>query len=173
MLNKSITGRSMVVRRITAVILAVCCIFSLCACSSGGSSGGSSQASRPSHRKQVNIHKSIQDMLGFDIGDEFIDEAEIANDNIDSDNYGKMMIHIKAGKEDELEKLLEAKFGKPRHVELVDIPRYQEHQYADELRKTSNIRYFANFKSGTSAKSVVVDIYLAKQAQRQILFIFS
>ena len=173
MLNKSITGRSMVVRHITAVILTVCCILSLCACSSGGSSGGSSQASRPSHRKQVNIHKSIQDMLGFDIGDEFIDEAEIANDNMDSENYGKMMILLKAGKEDELEQLLVANFGKPKIVAPVDIPRYQEHQYAEELRKMSNIRYFVNFKSGSSAKSVSINIYLATQSQRQILFIFS
>lgn len=112
-------------------------------------------------------------MLGFDIGDEFIEEAEIANDNISSDNYGKIMMSIKAGKEDELAELLQSKFGKPQLVDAANVPRYQEHIYANELRKMQNIRYFVNFKSGKDAKSEAVNIYLAKQAQNTYLFIFS
>lgn len=111
-------------------------------------------------------------MLGFDIDSDYFDAAEITNDNLASDSYGKIKIQVKQGKEDELLNLLQDKLGKPQAVQPANIPRYQEHQYASELRQMQNIRYFAAFKSGTTAKSVPIDLYLAKMNLVTFLYIF-
>lgn len=171
MFNKALNGRRAAVARVIAAVLAFCCIFSLCSCS-GGSSGESSAVNGSQRRKQVDIHKSIQEMLGFDIDDGFIDGAEISNDTLSSESYGKIKIQVKEGKEDELSNFLSEKFGRPQVVASVDVPRYQEHQYANELRMMSYIRYFVTFKSGDSAKSIPINIYLATQNQVTFLYIF-
>ena len=111
-------------------------------------------------------------MLGFDIDDGFIDGAEISNDALASESYGKIKIQVKEGKEDELSNFLAEKLGRPQAVSSVDVPRYQEHQYANELRMMSYIRYFVTFKSGDSAKSIPINLYLATQNQVTFLYIF-
>lgn len=171
MINKVFAGRNTAVNRVISLVLAVCCIFALCACAES-SSGDSRETNGNQRKKQVNIHRSITEMLGFDIDSDYFDAAEITNDNLASDSYGKIKIQVKQGKEDELLNLLQDKLGKPQAVQPANIPRYQEHQYASELRQMQNIRYFAAFKSGATAKSVPIDLYLAKMNLVTFLYIF-
>ena len=171
MFNKALTGRMTAVKRVISVILAVFCIFSLCACSSGPSVE-TSVLSGEQRRHMAKIHDSIKNILGFDIDDAFIEEAEIMSDSVTSDTFGKIRIRVKSGKEKEIFDYLLGKFGNYQTVQPGMVTNYQGHEYVTELKRMSNIRNFVSFRSGSTVKSSPVDVYLADQGGDTYLFIF-
>lgn len=171
MFNKALTGRMTAGKRLISVILAVFCIFSLCACSSGPSVE-TSVLSGEQRRHMAKIHDSIKNILGFDIDDAFIEEAEIMSDSVTSDTFGKIRIRVKSGKEKEIFDYLLGKFGNYQTVQPGMVTDYQGHEYVTELKRMSNIRNFVSFRSGSTVKSSPVDVYLADQGGDTYLFIF-
>lgn len=171
MFNKALTGRMTAGKRVISVIMAVCCIISLCACS-GGSSVETSALSGEQRRNMAKIHNSIKKILDFDIDDEFIEEAEIMSDSVTSDTFGKIRIRVKPGKDKELFDYLLSKFGNYQIVQPGMVPGYQGHEYVNELKRMQNIRNFVSFRSGNSVKSIPIDVYLADQGGDTYLFIF-
>ena len=157
-------GRRLAKRLIT-IVLAAGCILSLCAC--GRATSGSANVITD----QDKIHKQIVKMLDFDIDAEYIEEAEMTKSK-SIDTYGKVKILVKEGEEENLREYLEEKFGGGMDQEASRIPGYQGHQYADELKQMSDIRYYVVFKEGVFAKSVDINTYVAKEGDSTYLYIF-
>ncbi len=158
-------------KRVISVILAACCIISLFACSAAPS-GETSALSGEQRRHMAKIHDSIKKTLDFDIADEFIEEAEIMSDSVTSETFGKIRIQVKSGKDKELFDYLLGKFGNYQTVQPGMVSDYQGHEYVTELKRMSNIRNFVSFRSGSTVKSVPVDVYMADQGGVTYLFIF-
>lgn len=159
------TGGRRLAKRMITVILAASCILSLCAC--GSASSGSSNVITD----QDKIHKQIVKMLDFDIDAEYIEEAEMTGSK-SVDSYGKVKILVKEGKEDDLTRLLQDHLGSGMDQDVSHIPGYQGHQYAEELKQMSDIWYYVTFKEGTIAKSIDINLYVAKDGDNTYLYIF-
>ncbi|MBR4948497.1 MAG: hypothetical protein IKZ29_08065 [Clostridiales bacterium] len=162
--NINTDGRRLA-KRVVTVILAASCILSLCAC------GRAASGSMNVITDQDKIHKQIVKMLDFDIGAEYIEEAEMTKSK-SVDTYGKVKILVKEGEEDNLTKLLQEHLGSGMDQEVSHLPGYQGHQYAEELKKMSDIRYYVTFKEGTVAKSIDINLYVAKDSDSTYLYIF-
>lgn len=165
------------IKRTAAIILAAVCILSLCACS--GSSVPAETLSDSERKENLEkaksnrkVHKTMSDMLGFDIGDEFIDELEMSSDDIKAETYGKIRIIVKNGKEAELLKLLKDNLGDYRNIDVSHVPSYQEHPYAYELKHMSSIKNWVRLKSGVVAKTVDINVYMAELNGDTIVYIF-
>ena len=170
------TLRNHIVKKAAAVLFIAFLAISLCACSDTSEPGnsltpGERKESMAKAKSEQKVHDTITDMLGFDIDDSYIEDIEMASD-ITTDSYGKVMILIKSGKEDELFEYLLSKFNNYENVSAELIPRYQEHQYANDLRLMTNIRHFTTFKTGKTAKSIDINIYMARKGVCNYLFIF-
>ena len=152
-------------KRVVTVILAASCILSLCAC--GRATSGSANVITD----QDKIHKQIVKMLDFDINAEYIEEAEMTKSR-SVDAYGKFKILVKEGEEDDLTKLLQEHLGSGMDQDVSHLPGYQGHQYAEELKQMSDIRYYVTFKEGTFAKSIDINLYVAKDGGSTYLYIF-
>jgi hypothetical protein len=152
-------------KRVVTVILAASCILSLCAC--GRASSGNANVITD----QDKIHKQIVKMLDFDIDAEYIEEAEMTRSK-SVDAYGKVKILVKEGKEDDLTRLLQDHLGGGMDQDVSHLPGYQGHQYAEELKQMSDIRYYVTFKEGTFAKSIDINLYVAKDGGSTYLYIF-
>ena len=152
-------------KRVVTVILAASCILSLCAC--GRATSGSANVITD----QDKIHKQIVKMLDFDINAEYIEEAEMTKGR-SVDAYGKFKILVKEGEEDDLTKLLQEHLGSGMDQDVSHLPGYQGHQYAEELKQMSDIRYYVTFKEGTFAKSIDINLYVAKDGGSTYLYIF-
>ena len=163
--NINTDGRRLAKCLIT-IVLAAGCILSFCACQTTTSSGKTNVIT-----DQDKIHKQIVKMLDFDIDAEYIEEAEMTKSK-SVDTYGKVKILVKEGEEENLREYLEEKFGGGMDQEASRIPGYQGHQYADELKQMSDIRYYVVFKEGVFAKSVDINTYVAKDGDSTYLYIF-
>lgn len=152
-------------KRVVTVILAASSILSLCAC--GRATSGSANVITD----QDKIHKQIVKMLDFDINAEYIEEAEMTKSR-SVDAYGKFKILVKEGEEDDLTKLLQEHLGSGMDQDVSHLPGYQGHQYAEELKQMSDIRYYVTFKEGTFAKSIDINLYVAKDGGSTYLYIF-
>ena len=172
MTNKPLTGRKSVGKKGITVFLAICCIICLCACSDGSSSGETSGISKEQRKKRVKVHNAIVKILDFDIDDEYLEETEISTGSLTSDTFGNVKIRVKTGKEEELLNVLQKKCGNYQIVAPNNVPGYQDHQYAYELKQMQNIRNFEISKSGKTVKSDPVNIYIANQGNDTYLFIF-
>ena len=162
--NIDLSARRLAKRMVT-VILAASCILSLCAC--GRASSGSANVITD----QDKIHKQIVKMLDFDIDAEYIEEAEMTKSK-SVDSYGKVKILVKEGKEEDLTRLLQDHLGSGMAQDVSHLPGYQGHQYAEELKQMSDIWYYVTFKEGTIAKSIDINLYVAKDGDNTYLYIF-
>lgn len=159
------TGGRKLAKRLITVVLAASCILSLCAC--GRATSGSANVITD----QDKIHKQIVKLLDFDINAEYIEEAEMTKSR-SVDAYGKFKILVKEGEEDDLTKLLQEHLGSGMDQDVSHLPGYQGHQYAEELKQMSDIRYYVTFKEGTFAKSIDINLYVAKDGGSTYLYIF-
>ena len=164
-------------KKTAAIILAAVCILSLCACS--GSSVPAETISDSERKENLEkarynrtMHKTMSDMLGFDIEDEFINELEMSSDNIEAETYGKIRIIVKNGKEAELLKFLNKNLGDYRNIDASRIPSYQDHPYVSELRKMKAIKYWVRFKSGVVAMTAGIYVYMAELNGDTVVYIF-
>ena len=157
-------GRKLAKRMVT-VILAASCILSLCAC--GRTSSGNANVITD----QDKIHKQLVKMLDFDIDAEYIEDAEMTKSK-SVDAYGKVKILVKEGEEDDLTELIQEHLGSGMDQDTSRLPGYQGHQYAEELKQMSDIRYYVTFKEGTFAKSIDINLYVAKDGGSTYLYIF-
>ena len=169
------TLRHLILKKTAAILLTAGFVFSLCACSGGDTDNTLTPAERKESiaraKSEQKIHDAIIKMLGFDIDDSYIEEIEMASD-VTTDSYGKVMILIKSGKEDDLFNFLLSKFNNYENITAENIPRYSEHQYAEDLRQMTNIRHFETFKTGSTAKSIDINVYMARKGMYNYLFIF-
>ncbi len=170
------SAKHLIVKRLTALVLAVSLIASISACA--GNTGSESTADENSRKESLNqvlvdkkIHVKIKEMLGVDISDDYIDGAEMSVDK-SADSYGKVKIQIKEGKDAELLQYLESTLGKFQEIDANQVPRYQDHQYATELKQMHTIKHAVTFKSGTFVKSIDINVYMAEMSGYKFLFIF-
>ena len=161
--------------RMTAAVMAACCIFSLCACSTPGETLSDSERKVSYENAKTNqkAHQAIKDILGFDIGDEFIDEAELSSSTATSDRVGNIRIILKSGKGDEVLQLLNKNFGDYRSIDISLIPNFQDHPYVFELKHMSAIKNWTISKPGTSVDFTETNIYMAELNGDTIVYIFS
>ena len=165
-------------KRVTAAVMAACCILALCACSENNTPGETlSDSERKESYENAKLnqkaHQAIKDTLGFDIGDEFIDEAEMSSNTATSDTYGNIRIILKNGKGDEVLRLLEKNLGDYRSIDASLIPNYQKHSYSLELRHMQSIKNWKISRHGTSVDFIETNIYMAELNGDTIVYIFS
>ena len=86
--------------------------------------------------------------------------------------YGKIKIQVKEGKDAELLQLLQSKLGSFQEIDANQVPAYQDHQYAKELKQMHTIKHAVTFKSGTFVKSIDINVYMAEMSGIKFLFIF-
>ena len=176
MTGNSFTYRSKI-KRLAVLLLTASLILSVCSCSSAGSTDGStlSESEREeriaSKSNNLIIHKYIVELLGFNISDECIDGAEAIEGVSSKEEYPKIKMVVKADKADEVRSMLNSKFGAGQRLSPAQIPGYQNHQFANELKQMREITYWVNFKTGKDAKSIDVNIYMAKFYTNTFLYI--
>ena len=73
---------------------------------------------------------------------------------------------------DGLEKNLQSQIEKGEVISSTQIPRFQDHEYAVELKTKELKRHFNYFKSGQATKTRDINIYLAEDGERGYLYIF-
>ena len=115
-------------------------------------------------KNNVRVRKFINEKLGFEIADEFIEEAELLVDAISSGSGGSVSILVKQNKENELLSLLQKNIGKENNIAPNMISADLNNQYAVELRQMSPIKNWE--LSGVS-------IYLARNGSFSYLYIFA
>ena len=157
-------------KKLTALIMALCLSSSLCACS--GSNYGPTQDTRTSEQKEADaikrnnkkIRDTINQLLGFNLSDEFIEDSELLIDATKPNSRGDICVLVKQGKEEELLKVLEKQFGMEKNIGPNLIPETYTNQYAEELKTMNPIKNWE--VSG-------INIYLARKGTVSYLYIFS
>ena len=164
-------NKKAIVKGLAAAVMASCCIFSLCSCSFSPATESSVKASVARARIDVRINNQIKDMIGIDIDDEYIESAETISDFYSEAALGKIKITVNSGKETDLQKYLEGKLGYFQNISAGYIPVTQQHQYADELRQMTSIKYTQTVKTSTDGSSVTIYIYMGMMGAKTYLYI--
>ena len=165
---------SSIIKRSLALILAAGCIASLCACSKPNSGRSAHSVTANSHR-EINEPDAccvyIRDTFDLDLF-EYCAYARMGSKNSASEDYVEIRFEVKTGKEDELQEYLKESLGDGEEYANDNIPAYQDHEYALEMKTMEPVRHFVKFKQGTVAKSRGTNFYLAQDGDRLYLFIF-
>lgn len=177
-MNKELSNKiSVIAKRLAVAVIVVCCFFPFCACSGNIESGETLNASERNKRIANNqsnkkVHEAITTVLGFDIADEYIDEAEMTTDTITANTYGKIRVIIKKGNENEVLQLFMKKFGDYQNIDASLIPDYQNHPYAYELKHMHSIKHWAISKDKNVINPINIDIFIAELNGDTIIYIF-
>ena len=170
---------SSIIKRSLALILAAGCIASLCACTTPSSGRSAHSVTANSHSEPHNgeINESdaccvyIRDTFGLDLF-EYCAYARMGSKNSASKDHVEIRFEVKTGKEDELQEYLKENLGDGEEYANDNIPAYQDHEYALEMKTMEPVRHFVKFQQGTVAKSRGTNFYLAQDGDRLYLFIF-
>ena len=157
-----------VIKRSVALILAAICITSLCACNArqSGSRNSHDDISEPDACCEY-----IRDTFGLDLK-EYCEDAKMDLDDSDPDEYVCIKFEVKSGKDEEIEKYLIEKLGTGTEYENDQLPGFQNHRFALEMKEMEPVRYFVMFQSGIKIKTRDTNFYLAKDGEDTYLFIF-
>lgn len=168
-------------RRAIALAFAATVITSLAACTNtrgtrgtSGDSGGRpgdrtvSMAMRTEDKDEID--ELITGVLDYDFG-EYTDEAELEINDMSKDTYLKARILVRKDKVDDLKEFLNEKLGVGEEYTNDMVPRYQDHEYAVELKQMTPIRHYVTFKMGTDVKSLPINFYLVEDNGNTYLFI--
>ena len=171
--------RNSIKRSTAALMLALSLAVPVCACSpkpteTTVSKSTLSESERNESiaikRNNRRVHEHVEKMLGFDIGDEYIVEAELLLDQASDETIGSVCMLINTDKELELLTLLQSKFGPEKNINASQITAYQP-QYTEELKKMHNIKNWAFLNHTSSTSSIYVNIYMAQKGQYSYLYI--
>lgn len=161
-------------KRIAALAMASVLAFSFCSCS--GSSGTVTHTTLSSSeleelaikRNNQKVHTYTNKMLGFELPDEYIAEAELMMNTPDANSSGNVAILVAAGKENDLLALLNSKLGREKNIGPNMIPKELDNQYAFELRRMNPIKMWTVSGPGNQT----VSVYMARKGNYSYVFMF-
>ena len=172
-MNKNITNR--IIRsgkRVTAAVMAACCIFSLCSCTFSAATESSVKASVARVKADQRIHNKIKEMIGIDINDDYIENAEGLSDFSSGSSLGMLKIAVAFGKENDLINQLEGTFGRFDNISAGSIPVTLQNQYYSELRQMTSIKTTEIKRTLQDGSTATVSIYTAQQGTKTYMYIF-
>jgi len=158
-------------KKLITSIMAFGLIASLCACSGSNTSvtkrslTSEELESQAAKNNDAKVRKSIKDFLGFEIGAEYIDDAELMLDVTNTKSRGSICILVVQGKEEDLLKLLQKNIGIENNIGPNVIPAELNNQYAEDLRKMSPIKQWILSDS--------VSVYMGRDGAYSFLYIFA
>lgn len=158
-------------KKLIAAIAALGLMASLCACSGSGESVTrktltSEELEQEAIKKNnAKVRKSIKDFIGFEIGDEYMEEAEMLMDIAKSNSRGSICILVKQGKEDELLADFQKHLGMEKNIGPNLIPAELNDQYSKDLRNMDLIKQWTLPSS--------VSVYMARYGSHSYIYIFA
>ncbi len=169
--NMRRTERKHLIKSAAALALTLCLAAPLCACSGNSdynptTLNGSQLEEQAVRRNNQKVHRHIKEVLGFEIGDDYIEEAEMML-NASAQDGGNTCVLVKAGKEDALLSLLQTNLGNSTTISPSQIPAEMKDQYADELRQMPYIKSW-----GLSKSDKKIQIYMGWKGSRAYVYIF-
>ena len=172
-MNKDLTNNvNMLGKRVAAAVMAACCVFSLCSCSFSPETESSFKQSVAIARADQRVHNKIKEMIGIDINDDYIENAEGLSDFGSGTSLGMLKIAVSFGKDTDLLNQLEGTFGRFSNTSAGSIPAYLQNQYYSELRQMTSIKYTEINRTLEDGSTATVTIYTAQQGSKTYLYIF-
>ena len=158
-------------KKIIAAVTALGLMASLCACS--GSSETVTKKTLTSEeleheaikRNNAKVRNSIKEFTGFEIGDEYLEEAEMLMDVTKSNSRGSICILVRQGKEEDLLAYLEKNMGMEKNIGPNLIPAELKDEYANDLRKMNLIKQWT--------LPSLVSVYMARYGNHSYIYIFA
>ena len=171
MFKDKANGMSSVFRKVIASFIILGIAASLCSCS-GNSNTKVTRKTLSSEELEAEaiksnnakVRKFIKEKLGFQLDDEYIDQAELMFDSVKNDSRGSVCIVVKPGKENDLLALLEKNIGMEKNIAPTLIPAELNNEYANDLRTMDLIKCWE--PSGAS-------VYMARKSSYSFLYIFA
>lgn len=149
--------------RITALILALAALASLCACSL---KPGKKTTDSP---KEISGY--LKDHIGVNIGSYF-EEAEMEYENTDSKETANIRIRLNENTIEKVEEIAGMHMAKEADP-MSPVPGYQDHPYALEMKKMNITEHYVRAVAGKSSKSRLFDLYIAEDGGTYYVFVFS
>ena len=158
-------------KKLIAAVAALGLMASLCACS--GSSETVTKKTLTSEeleheaikRNNAKVRNSIKEFTGFEIGDEYLEEAEMLMDVTKSNSRGSICILVRQGKEADLLAYLEKNMGIEQNIGPNLIPAELKDEYANDLRKMNLIKQWTLPSS--------VSVFMARYGSYSYIYIFA
>ena len=158
-------------KKLIAAVAALGLMASLCACS--GSSETVTKKTLTSEeleheaikRNNAKVRNSIKEFTGFEIGDEYLEEAEMLMDVTKSNSRGSICILVRQGKEEDLLAYLEKNMGMEKNIGPNLIPAELKDEYANDLRKMNLIKQWTLPGS--------VSVFMARYGSYSYIYIFA
>ena len=141
--------------RITAVILIVCCLFSLCSCQT-----------EPVIEKETStyqITKYILELTGIDFTP-YLADAEMELEKKNKEEFAYIKLHLYFKKAEEVDKLLKEETNVD-DAPFIRIPAFKGHRFAKELVSMKFTGHFITVKTGGLTESRHIDIYTCNEGQ--------
>lgn len=165
MLNKAFC------KKLIAAVAVLGLMASLCACSGSNETVtrktlSSEELEHEALKKNSEkVRNSIKEFIGFPIGDEYLEEAEMLMDVTQSNSRGSICILVRQGKEDALLAYIEKNLGMEKNIGPNLIPAELKDQYAQDLRKMNLIKQWTLPNS--------VSVYMARYGSYSYIYIFA